>query len=668
MKIAIIHFYLATASGDPRMALSIAQELQKEGHTVKVYCAESDSRFLPDLRKGLDIEVVPPRAPLASVLGASGMFARVGERLRRRRLYADTARRIEAALEPDFDFVLCENDYSYQVGITYKKRNPRARVVWIMNNPPFYHSRKNHILIDTLSRGSAWLEARTAKKFASGIDWAVVYDKKDQDASLAVGIYAKLVGNPLDFNYFYYPVRLWPTSGPVRILAVGVLSPFRRFEDVISAVKILRGQKYDVRALIICKDYWADKSYYSHFTTFIKSSGVGEYIDVRFEGVSEEFMLQALRESHLSLVPNNAKVWVATACEAMAAGMPLVISRATAMTGVLRDGEDALFFDPLRVDQITEKIKLLIEKPDLYARIARNGQAFVKNNLDFKSFVKAMLQPPVGTESFYRENVFRNMIKKVTRLTQEFFFALVFYKNPWAYYAERLQLSRGDKMLLMLRNGIAYSLHANTNEIRMVNEAWNVKVYDPLLDNIRDGSIIVDIGASVGVFSMKAACVAKNVTVFSYEPFPQSFAALKDNVTLNNLQKFVVPVNKAVAGTRGELELFFRANDPGGVSIYQYGDTTQLHSIKVLAVTLEDIFRENKIEACDFLKIDCEGAEEAIIMNAPKNLFNLIRSITLEWHYDLNKMSVGEFRKFLENLSYVTRYDPSTLTLYAWKK
>ena len=394
MKIALIHFYLATASGDPRMVLSIAQTLRKQGHRVKVYCAESDSRFLPELRKGLDTQVVPPRAPLRSVIGASRLFARIIERFHRNLLYADTARRIEEVLEPDFDFVLCENDYSYQVGTSYKKRNPKARVIWIMNNPPFYHSHKNNIVVDALSRAVAWWEGRTARRFASGIDWAVVFDKANQEASRAVGISAKLIGNPLDFDYFYSPIRSWPPTGPVKILAVGVLSPLRRFEDVVSAVKILRGMGYDVCALIVCKDYWADRLYRSKFEVFIKDSGVQEFIDARFEGVSEEFMKLALRESHISLVPNNAKVWVATACEAMAAGMPLVISRATSMIDVLRDGEDALFFDPLRPEQIAEKVRLLIENPDFYARIASSGQTFVKDNLNLESFTKNILQSP----------------------------------------------------------------------------------------------------------------------------------------------------------------------------------------------------------------------------------------------------------------------------------
>lgn len=258
-------------------------------------------------------------------------------------------------------------------------------------------------------------------------------------------------------------------------------------------------------------------------------------------------------------------------------------------------------------------------------------------------------------------------MKKILRLTKEFFFALRFFKNPLAYYLERLRLSHNKKIILRLRSGLSYSVNANTNEIRIVNEIWNMKIYDPLLRNVRDGATVVDIGANIGVFSMKAARAAKNVKVFSYEPFPQSFTGLTENIRLNNLEKSIMPVNKAVAGRRGELELFFRPNDSGGVSMYQLGDKSELHSIKVPAVTLEDIFSDNKINTCDFMKIDCEGAEEEIFFNAPRDLFRHIKSITLEWHYSLNKMTTEEFCGFLRDLGYETKYDPPTFTLYAWR-
>jgi len=394
MKIAFLHLYLATASGDPRMVLSIAKECKAQGHSVKIYCAEFDPAFLPDLHRGMEIIVVPPPRPLASVRGASGLWGKISERIRRNRLYAAAAHRIGEKLDPDFDFVFAENDPTYMAAASYKQAHPKAKAVWIMNNPPFYHSHKNNFLIDLASRAIGFYEGLRAKRFAKWIDWAVVYDKKHKEDAESLGYKVTLIGNPLDFDYFYSPVKTVDRMGIIRLLAVGVLSPFRRFEDVVAATALLRKEGYDVRSVIVCKDYWADKAYRRSFEQCIKASGAADAIDARFGGVEEKEMMQLLHESHISVAPNNAHVWIATSCEAMAAGMPALISRATAMTDVLVGGREALFFDALHPEQIAHQIERLVDDPAFFAGIAAAGQRYVKDNLDFGSFVVRILTPP----------------------------------------------------------------------------------------------------------------------------------------------------------------------------------------------------------------------------------------------------------------------------------
>lgn len=393
MKAAFLHLYLATASGDPRMVLSLAKECKAQGHQVKVYCAEFNPEFLPDLHRGIEVVVVPPSRPLSSVLGSSGLWRKVIERFRRNRLYADAAHRIGEKLDSDFDFVFAENDPTYLAAARYKKKNPRAKTVWIMNNPPFYHSPKKSILEDLLSRAQAQYIKLRMRQLARWIDLAVVFSKKYKEEAESLGYNVKLIGNPLDFDYFYSPVKSITPSKTVQLLAVGVLSPYRRFEDVITATAQLRKDKYDVRSVIVCKDYYGDKLYRKSFEEYIKASGVSAYIDTRFEGVAEEEMLQLLRESHISLAPNSAYVWIATSCEAMAAGMPATISRATVMTDVLEDGKNALFFEAMHPEQIANQIKRLINDHKLFEDIASAGQRFVKENLSFPEFVKEIMSP-----------------------------------------------------------------------------------------------------------------------------------------------------------------------------------------------------------------------------------------------------------------------------------
>src|SRR3989344_8063697 len=122
------------------------------------------------------------------------------------------------------------------------------------------------------------------------------------------------------------------------------------------------------------------------------------------------------------------------------------------------------------------------------------------------------------------------MMNKFFRLIKEGIFALWFYRNPWIYYADRFGIFKDKKVLIKLRNGLKYNINTNTTDIRVLNELWNVGVYDRLLHYVKDNSIVIDIGANIGVFSVKAARQAKNVRVLSFEPAVNNFETLKDNI------------------------------------------------------------------------------------------------------------------------------------------
>lgn len=396
MKIALIHFNLTTESGDPKMVLSIAQGLKKLGHTIILYCAEFDSETcFPRLNRGLDVRVVPPAIPLASLRGATSIFGKVLERIKQTRIYNDLARKIAGKLDRDLDFIICENDYSYKIPSFYKTINPRAKAVWIMNNPPFFHSKKSNLVAELLSRCANIFEKVSAKRHARWIDWIVVYDENFKRLAETLGIPVNVLRNPVDIDYFFSPPKVGIRAGEkIQLLSLGALSPNRRFEDTISAVKILRDNGYNAGAVIICKDYWGNKQYRESFENFIKNSGVAGYIDARFRGATEEEYLEAIRTSDVFVLPNNVKNWAVGAFEAMAAGVPLVVSRATAVSEILHDGKDAFFVNVLRPDEIAEKVELLAKDAGLYVRIASAGQELAIKDMSLNNFTKKILEPP----------------------------------------------------------------------------------------------------------------------------------------------------------------------------------------------------------------------------------------------------------------------------------
>jgi FkbM family methyltransferase len=242
--------------------------------------------------------------------------------------------------------------------------------------------------------------------------------------------------------------------------------------------------------------------------------------------------------------------------------------------------------------------------------------------------------------------------------------ALSAIRNFPVYFFARLGLLGDRTIVLRMRNGIDYFVRTGTGEPQLVEELWNRKVYDPLLPFINDGSTVIDIGGNIGIFSIKAARYAKGVRVVAYEPVAGNFAMLKKNIAANKEESRIDAYQLAVAGHPGELELYYEDSDTGRGSFapHHQPDTK---TVRVRCTTLADIFKDEHIEQCDFLKIDCEGAEEDILFNAPKELFSRIKSMTIEWHDNLSEHGFERFKEFLEEAGYRVSFDVLTASLYA---
>jgi len=138
---------------------------------------------------------------------------------------------------------------------------------------------------------------------------------------------------------------------------------------------------------------------------------------------------------------------------------------------------------------------------------------------------------------------------------------------------------------------------------------------------------VVDVGANIGLFAVRAAPLARRV--LCYEPDGVNFDLLERNLSGPRFAH-VARARRAVAGRRGTVTLH-RSRNPGGHSL-RAAHLGSVGSVAVEAVTLEDVFREHAVAACDLLKLDCEGAEYGILAAVPGDLWPRIARVRLEYH------------------------------------
>ncbi|MCU0642143.1 MAG: FkbM family methyltransferase [archaeon] len=220
--------------------------------------------------------------------------------------------------------------------------------------------------------------------------------------------------------------------------------------------------------------------------------------------------------------------------------------------------------------------------------------------------------------------------------------AIGLYKNWARALLAYLHLNKRTKTL-HLRNNTLYRFRRDTMDFQVVNEIYMNKIYHRYLNRLKHNSIVIDIGANIGVFSVLAAKQNSRVKVYSYEPFEENFLMLKENIALNHLENQIKPFKLGIGGKKGARTLHLDEANTGGHSMYSGGS----REVKINLVTLTDVFRQNKIKECDFLKVDCEGAEYEIFYSTSPSVLKKIKTISLEFHEEHGAGKAVELAKFL---------------------
>ncbi len=144
---------------------------------------------------------------------------------------------------------------------------------------------------------------------------------------------------------------------------------------------------------------------------------------------------------------------------------------------------------------------------------------------------------------------------------------------------------------------------------------------------IKEGDVVVDLGANIGYFSLLAAkLVGPKGRVFSFEPEPKNYSYLIKNTELNSYNNvFAFP--KAVSDKNGTTQLYICDYDTGhhtinqykGIEAYGRGRETKEQSVEIETVTL-DSFLEGKTDRVDVIKMDVEGAEMLALLGMDRIL------------------------------------------------
>jgi glycosyltransferase involved in cell wall biosynthesis len=399
MKIAIVSFNLFTAGG-ARLTFNMAHALQALGQQVIIYTPAMESSDFGDLTKGLDIRIVSDAKRITHFTGAKprNIFEWIRNKLKHEGEFLDASRAIARAIDADCDGINV-NDSSYRTAYFFKKRNPNARAVWIVNGEPFRYLSRHNLFYDIPGHLYQFIRQRTRRKFLRAIDAATVLAEHDRgwlDGTPIRNVAVVRAG--LDFEKFYAPVKDITEKAKekkINLLALGALNAARRYDNVLEAAKWLRDWGYRPHVTIVANNIWNENAYRDSLIAYVTENALTEYVDLRFNGVPEAELPHVYEQSDIFIhavyvPPPGHHGWGLVNFEAMAAGLAVVLCDSSTATEVLHDGKDVLLVKPLAPKEIAEKIKYCIDHPTEYRRIAEAGQA-VARDMRWEKYAEEML-------------------------------------------------------------------------------------------------------------------------------------------------------------------------------------------------------------------------------------------------------------------------------------
>ncbi|MDZ4296010.1 MAG: FkbM family methyltransferase [Patescibacteria group bacterium] len=229
-----------------------------------------------------------------------------------------------------------------------------------------------------------------------------------------------------------------------------------------------------------------------------------------------------------------------------------------------------------------------------------------------------------------------------------------------------------------LKEGVTFTARLDypEREIRMHVNSWKQlrRLYGPRKEpetvqylgaHLKPGETFYDIGANVGAFSFIAwALTEGKSTIYAFEPGYATYAALCDNVFLNNCSGAIIPLPFALAAVSA-LESFHYSSLGAGEAFHALGASGDARhhrwSQTVPAYRLDDMIATFHLKPPQHIKIDVDGAEAAVVAGAEATLRSPeLRSLLVEIDEGLD--IAGAVGRAIENAGFrrVLRHPKNT--------
>lgn len=190
-------------------------------------------------------------------------------------------------------------------------------------------------------------------------------------------------------------------------------------------------------------------------------------------------------------------------------------------------------------------------------------------------------------------------------------------------------------------------LYSNSKEFHILKrEIWGEDIY--FFDSNISNPYIIDIGSHIGISALYFKSIYPNSKIVCFEPNPNSFKILEENIYLNDLKDISLH-NIAIWKHKGRKNLYIDSEDTGWDSNSSFIENGWTGKEKTKTVSVNtDLLKIYVDREIDMLKVDTEGSEISIL-KSNLEILHRVKNIAIEYH-------PSKENKLKELLSILNRY------------
>lgn len=180
----------------------------------------------------------------------------------------------------------------------------------------------------------------------------------------------------------YKDVEFNLSHATFKILYIGWLEKFKGILDLLESLKKISDKKIE----FICNVY-GNGSLKNDLEKFIIDNKLENKVFLK-GWASKDIKRDAYKKSDLFILPSHFEGFPNSLLESMSAEMPVISSRVGAVEDIVKDNYNGLLFDHKNIDQLIEKIELMINNPTSRKEMAINAKKTISEKFTISQAVE----------------------------------------------------------------------------------------------------------------------------------------------------------------------------------------------------------------------------------------------------------------------------------------